>query len=303
MIAACASNFAVLARGGSAMSPRQNWVERRRGFTVVELLVVIGIIASLMALLIPAVQRVREGANRIACLNNLRQMGLGAQECNDMYGKLPPMLGYYPFEDRNAYGGLLFHLLPFIEQADLYNATYDPDTRFYDVRHNHLYTVSVRTYLCPADPSILSNTASTSDWAPSSYAANYLVFGLGGRQTWQGRARIPQSFRDGTSNTILVGEKYAHCHDMGTAWARIDTDAWQPAFGVFAFGPQSKFQIQPSPFDGDACDPRLASTAHPGGMQVCLADGSGRSISPQISPDTWWAACTPADGESMGSDW
>ena len=75
------------------MSPRQNWVERRRGFTVVELLVVIGIIASLMALLIPAVQRVREGANRIACLNNLRQMGLGAQECNDMYGKLPPMLG------------------------------------------------------------------------------------------------------------------------------------------------------------------------------------------------------------------
>jgi prepilin-type processing-associated H-X9-DG protein len=141
------------------------------------------------------------------------------------------------------------------------------------------------------------------NWAPGSYAANYRVFGTGGPRTWQGQARIPDSFQDGTSSTILFAEKYARCNDQGTAWARIDTDPWQPAFGVFVFGPASKFQVQPTPFGSSACDPRLASTPHSGGMQVCLADGSVRSISPGISPQTWWAACTPSGGEILGDGW
>src|SRR5262249_3923040 len=190
-----------------------------------------------------------------------------------------------------------------LEQGNLYNVVFDPATSTYDARRSYLYSIPVKTYLCPSDPSVGSPGGLGPSWAPGDYAGNYRVFGTGGPQTGQGLGRIPTSIPDGTSNTILFAEKYARCHDQGTAWARIDTDPWQPTFGVFVFGPASRFQVRPTPFDGSACDPRLASTPHGSGMQVCLADGSVRSLMAGISPQTWWAACTPAGGEILGDDY
>ena len=74
---------------------------------------------------------------------------------------------------------------------------------------------------------------------------------------------------------------------------------WQGG-GPGKVGPGSKFQVQP---DRVQCDYTLSQSGHSGGMNVVLADGSVRFLSASIDPNTWWALCTPAGGEVIGSEW
>jgi prepilin-type N-terminal cleavage/methylation domain-containing protein len=325
---------------------------RRRGFTLVELLVVIAIIGVLVALLLSAVQAAREAARRGQCSNNLRQMGLAAHLYHDVHRHLPPGIGYTPLETRSVWGSHFFHLLSYLEQGNLYEralgsvALPTGPTTIYYPGNNNVYRQPVPNYVCPSDPSVESGglvTINDISWGASCYAINSqagtkndltTIPPTGGGP--QGKSRIPTDFADGTSNTVLYGEKYAHCtstsmplkflkldsENGGNLWAYCASNVldmpppmnlpfkpYHASFAVVgyfgnpdAIGPASIFQVDPTPFLGN-CDPTRASTAHASGMQVCLVDGSVRTLAASMSGEVWWAVVTPSGEEPLGSDW
>ena len=305
-------------------------IAQRRGFTLIELLVVIAIIAVLIGLLVPAVQKVREAANRIKCGNNLHQLGLAAHQYHDVHQHLPPGAGYTPVAESGVWGHNFFHLLPYLEQDNLYHHALGPvalatgPVTIYWPGNNDVYSQPVPTFVCPSDPSVGPDgvvRVNGISWGASSYAANSQVH-AGGPGNPQGKTCL-LAITDGTSNTILYAEKYALCTstslalDGGNLWAYCATAVfdlpppmeppykrYHPSFGggPYTSGSGSKFQVQPSPFLGN-CDPRRASTAHASGMLVCLADSSVRTLAPSLSGDTWWAAVTPSGEDVLGADW
>jgi prepilin-type N-terminal cleavage/methylation domain-containing protein/prepilin-type processing-associated H-X9-DG protein len=304
-----------------------------RGFTLIELLVVIAIIAVLIGLLLPAVQKVRESATRMECANHLHQLGIAAQTAHDNNSAMPPQYGWYPGTSSGAFGTLFYHLLPYVEQENLYRqtvvtvnttynawwvpATFTKQAGTMDLRASGIEATMVSTYRCPLDFGATQVTAQWG-WVGASYAGNFQVFGNAAKAPnpypgtnpatvgpWRGSPRLPATFKDGTSSTILFAEKFGECNSPsgGNMWTRWDwLDYWQSTFAAFSTGTGSKFQADPQPYDSPACIASLAQGGHNAGMNVCMADGSVHFLSTGITGQTWWALCTP-NGNDLPGDW
>src|SRR5262245_12305688 len=124
----------------------------RRGYTLSELLVAIAIIGLLIGLLLPAVQKVREAANRIKCANNLKQLALACHNFENAHGYFPPN-NLYTWDATGPNWSWLAHTLPYIEQENLYR-----QAKVEGAPPNNLnqsaaeIAMEVRNLLCPSDP-------------------------------------------------------------------------------------------------------------------------------------------------------
>jgi len=317
------------------MLSRTGSVRGRKGFTLIELLVVIAIIAILIGLLLPAVQKIREAANRMKCSNNLKQIGLGVHNYNDTNNALPPALKAAVYSNGWQPGmNVLVSLLPYIEQDNLYRyastlnaAVWSWDAGVPGTPSGTLRTATIKTYQCPSDPS-LSNGFSAfqvNGWGGSSYAGNWLLLGssliyepTSGYYHCNSQYTIG-TIPDGTSNTVLFAERYSACGGLnggtstnggGNLWTwpggNVNWNAhdWgvtvvnQRMGGNWAQPPLTGV----SNFNSANCDRARPSSMH----SVCntlLADGSVRGVSRAVTQATWQMACDPVDGNVLGSDW
>ncbi len=219
---------------------------RGKAFTLIELLVVIAIIAILIALLVPAVQKVRAAAARSQCQNNMKQIGLACHGYNDLNKTLPPPVlakkglvgasGAGVDDDRNCGPNWLVLLLPFIEQAALYEQNQASIQAYLTAGNQNwraMSTTVIKILQCPAESGDVMNIPGTNpnggqSWARGSYAASMgpaTVANPWPRQaslpdwydpaspsgTWNAKGvfTIPVSLaieqiQDGSSNTIMI---------------------------------------------------------------------------------------------------
>ena len=221
------------------MASIRGWASKhRRGFTLIELLVVIAIIAILIGLLLPAVQKIREAANRMKCSNNLKQIGLGLHNYNDVNNQFPAAV-YVLAPAATNWTNLdligpnwMIMILPFIEQDNLYAPISQSISNYRnginDQNWRTVRTSRVPIYLCPSEPfGSTPFSGSSGGWVRGSYGANAgpgtpqntidgaspsftvadtsLSFAAGPVMSINfGDSVATLTSQDGTSNTILV---------------------------------------------------------------------------------------------------
>jgi prepilin-type processing-associated H-X9-DG protein len=244
---------------------RQEQSRLQSGFRWGELLVLLLIGVIFIGMLLPMLGRSHIRSNRLACENNIRQIGLGLQSAHIAQGQLPPAFG--TLNGRPNAGGkdgvglypatLFYHLLPHLEQpgtylrlpplfnypaANQYVLAPNPPIVGQRAPDENSAMLRVPSYICPSDITgdasgvmrfaLPPVTAPPTEWGENCYAANYLLFGL------VTKAKLPEAVPDGLSTTIFFTEKAPICSD--TASGRSGGNLWAAA-PFFPSSPQAQF--------------------------------------------------------------
>lgn len=291
---------------------------RRLAFTLVEMLVVIGIMALLIAMAIPAIQRVRAAADRTACLSNLRQLGIAMHHYHTDHQHLPPGR-YNNSRDANSVLSLWTQLLPYVEQdpvaknAVLVSAQ-EPKA-WKNPPHTGLSTV-IKVYICPTDIRLLS-PLTDADGITAAYQSYLGVEGgadhdgMFAEQFGRGGIRLNDA-RDGLSHTLLLGERPPPDTLQAGQWY---SGTWF-ATGVYAAnrGPDHSLHIVQPSTGNDSCKPTYyfspGDTTNPcdrfhfwsfhgQGGNFIFADGSARFLPYRIDQSILVALATRSGGESI----
>ena len=298
----------------------------RSGFTLIELLVVIAIIAVLIGLLVPAVQKVREAANRMSCTNNLKQWGLAMHGHHDTVGKLP-------YTAKTNYRQTFVPmLLPYLEQSGVSKGFDTNVSNFYlppfivQNSNTGLFATPIKMFYCPSDRVGALWTDDTYWRARSNYpvcwgsltvggttpAADQGIFGNAGASPKQSRF---SDIVDGLTNTLLMGEIIVAKSDKNASW-----DGRGDIYNDDMANPGSMFMTINPPNstvadaiwcvnNGDPAMPCVAAAGtngqqasrsrHSGGVNGLLADGSVKFFTNSIQSTTWRYLGASSDGQAI----
>jgi prepilin-type N-terminal cleavage/methylation domain-containing protein/prepilin-type processing-associated H-X9-DG protein len=274
---------------------------RRRGFTLVELLVVMAIIGVLVGLLLPAVQAAREAARRTSCLNNLCQLGLAIHHYEFSMEHLPAGSindsGPIRSEENGQHVSWAVQILPYLEQQAAYEH-FDLNAGAYAPVNEVVRGMEIPTFLCPSNPMGPSQNDGGKRVAPSHFAGCHhasetqIAADNNGLLFLNSKVRYAEIL-DGSSQTILLGEAISYPQDLGwvsgtRATLRNASTMNDPANKHFSTLPL------PGPLHVGGF-----SSSHSGGVQFVFADGSVRFMSNSVDLELLKQLANRADGELL----
>lgn len=265
---------------------------RRRGFTLVELLVILGIVAVGLALALPAVEHSAQDARQAHCKNNLKRLGLALHNYHDVYNMFAP--GWISRDGTPGLGarsGWQVCILPFADEAPLYNQI--DFTRASPISVNGEpdppFQKAILVYRCPSDPTPKTNPL-RGDYGTSNYSGNYghipppRLRPLGMSDFWPGAAEAPmksagifarnssigvRDILDGTTNTILASERSVS--SGGGIWPGVSDNAHEDD-ALTDCSHRSRINTSWYGF----------SSRHKGGVNILMCDGAVRFLSDQV---------------------
>ncbi len=269
--------------------------QKRSGFTVIELLITLGIIVICTILLLPAIQRSRNTARANQCKNNMKQLGLALHYYHDVHAVFPPgWVSHTPFPNSPSAFGWQIHILPFIEQAPLYDKfefSVPVGKEAFGATFNGkvLEKTIIPTYRCPEDTTTPLNTM-RGGWAISNYSGNFgsnpapRLAPNGAAEFWPGNLITPlrtngifwwcssvriRDIRDGTSNTLMVGERCVT--SAAGIWAGVRSNSIETD------------QLTDCSFGNEMnSNPGAFSSLHPDGAFFLMCDGAVRFVSERL---------------------
>jgi prepilin-type N-terminal cleavage/methylation domain-containing protein/prepilin-type processing-associated H-X9-DG protein len=289
---------------------------QERGFTLMELLLVIAIISLLIALLLPAIQSSRELARKLQCTKNLMQIGLALGNYASSNKVFPPGVvnqkGPISSVPDGYHWGWGARILPFLERTPIYHhlnfqqSVYDDSN---DTSRGHRIDI----YLCPSDgvPGLNNYAACHHDLEAPIAADNHGVFYLNSRVSYD-------DIKDGPSCTILAGEFLHKTQSLGWAFGTRSSlrNTGSPINAIIPFkietpsfnnppGQSSELDELANKIEGGDLDPFFVggfSSSHPGGANFLLGDGSVRFLTERIRPSVYQSLGHRSDGNLISAD-